>query len=104
VFLNEERARVRLGDEAEPVVVPWYLDTGASNHMIGNRSVFADLDTAITGSVRFGDNSIVNIKGRGAMLITIRGGEHRTLTDSGGARGGPAGAMAPPMTRYIMLK
>jgi hypothetical protein len=35
----------------------------------------------ITGSVRFGDNSVVEIKGRGAVLINIRGGEHRALTD-----------------------
>jgi hypothetical protein len=45
IFLNEEHAKVRLGDKHEPVDVPWYLDSGASNHMTGSRSVFADLDT-----------------------------------------------------------
>jgi hypothetical protein len=81
VFLNEERARVRLGDELEPSDVAWYLDTGASNHMTGNRSVFADLDENITGSVRFGDNSTVDIRGRGTVVISVRGDEHRALTD-----------------------
>jgi transposase InsO family protein len=81
IFLNEERAKVRLGDEREPVDVPWYLDSGASNHMTGSRSVFADLDARITGSVHFGDNSIVGICGRGTVVIMVRGDEHRALTD-----------------------
>jgi hypothetical protein len=81
VFLNEEHARVRLGDEAEPVEEPWYLDSGASNHMTGNRGAFAKLDTAVTGSVRFGNNSVVAIKGRGVVLMLMHGGEHRELTD-----------------------
>jgi hypothetical protein len=81
VFLNEECARVRLGEEAEPVDAPWYLDTGAPNHMTGNHAVFADLETNIHGTVRFGDNSLVEIKGRGTVLIKIRGGEHHALTD-----------------------
>jgi transposase InsO family protein len=81
VFLNEERAHVRLGEEAEPAEEAWYLDTGASNHMTGDRAVFAKLDTSVTGSVRFGDNSIVQIKGRGVVLMLVRGGEHRELTE-----------------------
>jgi hypothetical protein len=80
VFLNEERSRVRLGDEQEPVDGAWYLDTGAANHMTGSRSVFADLDESITGSVRFGDNSIVDICGRGTVVIAVRGDEHQALT------------------------
>jgi hypothetical protein len=81
VFLNEERAKVRLGDEAEPVYAPWYLDTGASNHMTGDRAAFADLDDKVTGSVKFGDNSLVSIYGRGTVMFTSRGGEHRALTE-----------------------
>jgi hypothetical protein len=81
VFLNEERARVRIGDERDPIDVPWYLDSGASNHMTGSRDAFADLDTKITGSVRFGDNSIVDICGRGTVVIAVRGDEHRALTN-----------------------
>jgi hypothetical protein len=63
VLLNEERTRVRLDDESEPIEVPWYLDTGASNYMTGDCSVFADLDEGMVGSVRFRDNSVVDIKG-----------------------------------------
>ena len=81
ILLNEERARVCLGDKSEPVDVPWYLDTGASNHMTGDRSVFADLDENIAGTVRFGDNSIIDIRGHGIVMFAMRGDEHRALTD-----------------------
>jgi hypothetical protein len=81
VFLNEERARVLISDERNPINVPRYLDSGTSNHMTGSRDAFTDLDTKITGSVRFGDNSIVDICGRGTVVIAVRGDEHRALTD-----------------------
>ncbi|XP_071713445.1 uncharacterized protein [Rutidosis leptorrhynchoides] len=42
----------------------WYLDTGATNHMTGNKGLFSKLDTDIGGTVRFGDNSYVDIEGR----------------------------------------
>jgi hypothetical protein len=72
---------VRLGDEHEPVDVPWYLDSGASNHMTSSRVVFAELDTKVTGTVRFGDNSVVDVVGCGTVVIAVRGDEHRALTD-----------------------
>jgi hypothetical protein len=48
VFLDEERAKVVPGHADELADSTWYLDTGASNNMTGNRSVFTDLDEAIT--------------------------------------------------------
>jgi hypothetical protein len=47
----------------------WFLDTGASNHMTGYRSVFAELDMGVTGTVKFGDGSVVEIQGRGTVLF-----------------------------------
>lgn len=49
--------------------------------MTGNRSVFADLDESLVGTVRFGDNSIIDIRGRGTVVIAVRGDEHQALTD-----------------------
>lgn len=45
----------------------WYLDNGASNHMIGFRGKFKSLDEGVTGQVRFGDGSTVVIKSKGIV-------------------------------------
>lgn len=59
VYLNEKRVSPKAFEtELENV---WYLDNGASNHMSGNRLFFQDLDEKITGQVRFGDDSRVDI-------------------------------------------
>ena len=34
----------------------WHIDSGCSNHMIGNKKVFVDLDESITSEVRTGDD------------------------------------------------
>jgi hypothetical protein len=62
VFLNETRAEAHLGSEGEPCDGRWYLDSGASNHMSGNRVVFT-VDEHITGGVKFGDGSTIAIRG-----------------------------------------
>ena len=59
----------------------WFLDTGASNHMTGKLTAFAELDYAINGTVKFEDGSVVDIKGRGTVLFACTDGEHRALTD-----------------------
>lgn len=52
-----------------------YLDNGASNHMTGQRTKFKELDEKITGKVRFGDGSTVEIKGKCSVTFKCRNGE-----------------------------
>ena len=41
--------------------------------------MFADLDTAVRGSVRFGDGSVAEIEGRGTVLFQCKNGKHRSF-------------------------
>ncbi|XP_076913584.1 uncharacterized protein LOC143572260 [Bidens hawaiensis] len=79
VFLNEKKVipgnyESKDGDE-------WYLDNGASNHMTGNKSFFSELNNRVTGKIKFGDDSYVDISGKGSILFETKSGEHRLLTD-----------------------
>ena len=47
----------------------WYLDTGATNHMTCCRKFFSDLDESTTIFVKFGDNSRIQIKGKGVIEV-----------------------------------
>ncbi|CAL2257558.1 unnamed protein product [Prunus armeniaca] len=47
----------------------WYLDTGCSNHMCGEKSIFSTLDESFTTTVRFGDDSKVSILGKRDIKI-----------------------------------
>ncbi|KAG7594688.1 Zinc finger CCHC-type [Arabidopsis thaliana x Arabidopsis arenosa] len=57
----------------------WYLDNRASNHMTGDRRYF--VDHSITGKVRFGDDSRIDIKGKGSILFIDRNEEQRKMSD-----------------------
>jgi hypothetical protein len=75
---------VHLTEKVVPIDVPegvWVLDTGASNHMTGTRSVLSQLDQSVRGSVRFGDGSRVEIEGIGSVLMEGRHHEHKVLTN-----------------------
>jgi len=72
VVLDEPRAQVNLGREGEETEELWYLDTGASNHITGNREAFSELDTGVFGTVKFGDNSSVDIRGRGMVVFQCK--------------------------------
>ncbi|XP_016199112.1 uncharacterized protein LOC107640071 [Arachis ipaensis] len=59
----------------------WYLDNGAKNHMTCDRSKSVALDTNVKGHVRFGDESKVEINGKGTILFEMKNGSHKILTN-----------------------
>ncbi|GJU30961.1 zinc finger, CCHC-type containing protein [Tanacetum coccineum] len=58
----------------------WYLDNGASNHMTGVRDHFKELDEKVSGKVRFGDGSYIEIKGKGSILIECDDEKQRIIS------------------------
>ena len=61
VNLNEPCAQVHLGCVGGEQEQQWYLDSGASNHMMGSKEAFSELDGNMTGTVKFDDGSRVTI-------------------------------------------
>ena len=47
----------------------WYLDTGTTNHMTGEQNFFTTLDELAVGFVKFGDNSPIEMKGCGSVVV-----------------------------------
>ncbi|XP_076890725.1 uncharacterized protein LOC143541891 [Bidens hawaiensis] len=81
VLLNEENV-ISKRFETEPMEKDvWYLDNGASNHMTGKKAYFYELNEQKTGTVKFGDESCIDIRGKGSVLIEGKTGEQRLLTD-----------------------
>ncbi|CAJ2671832.1 unnamed protein product [Trifolium pratense] len=51
----------------------WYLDSGCSNHMIGNKEWLFEFDDTFRESVRLGDDSRMNVMGKGKLKLYIGG-------------------------------
>jgi transposase InsO family protein len=78
--LDEPRARVFLNTgTGDNKLDGWYLDIDATHHMMGRRELFTDLDISARGTVRFGDESKVEIHGIGSIIFEAKTGEDRVL-------------------------
>ena len=79
VYLNERNVQPKDFEACSDST--WYLDNGASNHMTGNLAWLCKLDEMITGKVRFGDDSHIDIKGKGSIVFITKGGIRKILSD-----------------------
>jgi len=58
----------------------WFLDSGCSNHMTGNKGLFEELNTSVKAQIKLGNDNIVEVMGKGAInVITNRG--KKTIPD-----------------------
>jgi len=80
INLDEPRTQVHLRRVGTDQEQRWYLDSSASNHMMGSKESFSELDDDVTGTVKFGDGSRVAIQGRSTIIFRCQNGEHRALT------------------------
>lgn len=51
----------------------WFLDSGCSNHMSGNKEWFSDLDVQFRQTVKLGDNSRMAVVGKGNVRMQVNG-------------------------------
>lgn len=59
----------------------WFLDSGCSNHMTGNKALFSALDKNMKSEVTLGTDSKVSIMGKGEVKIYTKQGERKTIAD-----------------------
>ena len=81
VYLNEDKVTPSKFETQSGADNVWYLDNGSSNHMTGNRGYFTSMNEKITGNVYFGDDSRIDIKGKGSILFITKGGKRKFLAD-----------------------
>ncbi|KAG7557004.1 Zinc finger CCHC-type [Arabidopsis suecica] len=81
VYLNEEKVLPSKYETNSGEDNVWYLDNGASNHMTGDKRYFSTMDRTITRKLRFGDDSRIDIKGKGTIEFIDRNGELRKMVD-----------------------
>ncbi|XP_022004485.1 uncharacterized protein LOC110902055 [Helianthus annuus] len=55
----------------------WYLDSGCSNHMTGNKSLFINLNESDRREVKTGDDKRLEVLGCGEVKIRIKGQEKK---------------------------
>ncbi|KAI5384247.1 hypothetical protein KIW84_071307 [Lathyrus oleraceus] len=73
---EEETLLLACKNQVEEKRNKWYLDTGASNHMCGDRSMSVEINEATTGNVSFGDDSKIPVKGKATIVPKIE--SHKT--------------------------
>ncbi|CAJ2666704.1 unnamed protein product [Trifolium pratense] len=52
----------------------WYLDSGCSNHMAKDESIFKDIDDSVKVKVRLGNGTVVESKGKGTVMVETNKG------------------------------
>ncbi|GJW43635.1 zinc finger, CCHC-type containing protein [Tanacetum coccineum] len=78
---NLIRDKLKTGNGVVDQSKLWYLDTGASNHMTGDKEKFRDLNETVQGYVKFGNETRVRIEGKGTIVFQCKNGEHRKLQE-----------------------
>jgi hypothetical protein len=79
--LHELQAQAFLSDgsDTDDKLEGWYLDSGTTHHMTGRVGYFANLDRGIWSTIKFGDESAVEIHGVGSIVFMAKTGEHKVL-------------------------
>lgn len=50
----------------------WFIDSGCSNYMASNESIFIDLDFSVKTKIKMGNGDLVESKGKGTVAISTK--------------------------------
>ena len=85
---NKEANYAKLDEEEEMLLMSyvelykgkkedaWFLDSGCSNHMSGDRTMFNELDESFRHSVKLGNNTKMDVMGKGSVKLLLNGVDH----------------------------
>lgn len=59
----------------------WFLDSGCSNHMIGNRELFSNLDDSVEFEIKLENDTVVFVMGKGVINVLTKNGKKRFIPD-----------------------
>ncbi|CAL2257637.1 unnamed protein product [Prunus armeniaca] len=59
----------------------WYVDSGCSNHMTGNRQCFVKFEENVNSQVKLGDGKLHNVKRKGIIYVQTREGTPKLIYD-----------------------
>jgi hypothetical protein len=57
--------------EKTPDEITWFLDSGCNNHMSGQKDFFSELDESFRKTVKLGDNSSIDVMGKGLIHLQV---------------------------------
>ncbi|GAU10241.1 hypothetical protein TSUD_420250, partial [Trifolium subterraneum] len=76
-FLDEEETLLMARTNSEELKnEAWFLDSGCSNHMVGNKNWLYEFDENYRDSVKLGDDSKMSVMGKGNVKLNIGGKTH----------------------------
>ncbi|XP_022853638.1 uncharacterized protein LOC111375079 [Olea europaea var. sylvestris] len=59
----------------------WFFDTGARNHMCGDKDLFIELAKKVGGNITFRDSSKIPVREKGKILIRMKDGNHQFISN-----------------------
>jgi hypothetical protein len=70
LWKKKESNKCGLVLSAQRTTNPWYIDSGCSKHMTGDKGKFLSLSESKSGSVTFGNDALGKIKGKGMVRLS----------------------------------
>jgi hypothetical protein len=59
----------------------WFLDSGCSNHMTGNKDLFSSIDTSIQSEVKLRNDCKVTVNGKGVVPVYTKDNQKINIDD-----------------------